>query len=171
MSDFADIRRRHMITTFKTRDILANVLRNVTQAQATTLRDGADGWTILEVLCHLRDFDAIFRARAQQMLDEDQPDLPAYDHEQMAIDQDYNGQDLAYVYEEFADSRKQTFRFFRSLDDAGWERAGNHPERGHFSMTDAVLQVVLHDLDHIEQITRILEQEVPGSGSLPSELG
>lgn len=36
------------------------------------------------------------------------------------------------------------------------ERAGIHPKRGHFTMTDAVIQVGHHDCMHLEQITRIL---------------
>ena len=41
---------------------------------------------------------------------------------------------------------------------ADWERGGVHPERDNFTMTDAVMQVGLHDLDHLEQITRVLAQ-------------
>jgi hypothetical protein len=169
MATLPDIRKRHMGMMLKTLDTLGHVLKNTTQGQATTLRDGPEGWTILEVVCHLRDFDGFFRHRAEMMLNQDTPDLPAYDHEALAIERAYNEQDLAYVYDELVTSRRATFRFFRKLSDADWQRGGNHPERESFSMTDAVMQVGLHDIDHLEQITRILEQEVPGSGSLPSE--
>ena len=33
-----------------------------------------------------------------------------------------------------------------------------HPERDSFCMTDALMQVSAHDLDHLEQITRVLSQ-------------
>ena len=55
------------------------------------------------------------------------------------------------------------------MSDEDWKRSGIHPERGEFSMTDAVIQVSHHDIGHIEQITLLLEQEIPGSGALPSE--
>lgn len=162
------VRRSHVKLMRLTGEILGHVLKNVTQEQAQTLRDGAEGWTILEVLGHLRDFDGFFRHRAQMMLDNDHPDLPAYDHEALAIDRNYNADDLAYAYDQFNASRQQTIDFFKDLTEEQWQRTGNHPERDQFTMLDAVIQVGLHDADHLEQITRILEQEVPGSGAIPS---
>lgn len=165
----ADIRRRQIGLMGKMADIMGHVLKNVTEEQATTLRDGLEGWTILEILCHVRDFDTYFRERAQMTLNQDHPELPSYDHEQLAIDNKYNEQGLAYTYEGYVNSRRKTIGFFEALTDEQWERTGIHPERGHFTLTDAALQVSAHDADHLEQITRILEQEIPGSGSIPSE--
>jgi hypothetical protein len=92
------------------------------------------------------------------MLDEDYPALPAYDHNAMAIDLNYNGQPLLTVYEALQQSRQQTINFFRELNDDQWARSGIHPERGHFTMTDAVMQVGIHEVNHTEQITRIIRE-------------
>jgi hypothetical protein len=159
--DIGKNRRRHLQFIQQTLDILTHVLASVSQATATTLRDGHDGdkgWTVLEVLCHLRDFDAIFRARAEMMRDQEYPTLPAYDHEALAINRSYNRQQLVHVIDELAHSRRATIAFFEQLNDEQWARAGVHPERGHFTMVDAALQVGLHEVIHIEQITRILYQ-------------
>lgn len=169
MSDLSDIRKRHIGLMQKTAETIGHILKNVSHEQATTLRDGPEGWTILEILGHLRDFDTIFRQRVEAMLAEDHPDLPAYDHEQMAIDKAYNEEDFAYVYDGFVASRAKTKELFESLTDEQWQCSGIHPERGEFFLTDAVIQVGHHDVTHIEQITRMLEQEIPGSGALPSE--
>jgi hypothetical protein len=142
-------------------DILEHIFANVTQEDAMTYRDlndGDKGWTALEVLCHLRDFDTIFYTRAVMMIEQDYPRLPAYDHEAMAIERQYNGQDVRQVCAEFRASRERTREFFKSLTPEQWERAGIHPESGHFTMTNAVLQVAGHDVNHLEQITRILMQ-------------
>lgn len=169
MSDIHDIQKRHIHLMEKTAEIMGHVLKNISQEQATSLRDGPEGWTILEVLCHLRDFDEIFRNRAQRMVAEEQPQLGAFDHEALAIEQAYNDEDFAYAYDAYRYSRSQTIEFFQNLTPEQWQQIGVHPERGEFSMTDAVIQVGHHDITHIEQITRILEQEIPGSGALPSE--
>ena len=135
------------------------VLADVSQQIATTRRDpndGDKGWTVLEVICHLRDFDRIFRSRAHRMLAEHEPRLEGYDHERMAVEFRYNDQDLHTALAELRASRLETAAFFESLHGEQWQRSGVHPERGRFTMDDALMQVGLHDMLHAEQITRIL---------------
>lgn len=159
MTDLTDLRKRHMRLMRQTCDLLGHLLTAVDQTTAATLRDAHDGpkgWSVLEVVCHLRDYDGIFRTRAQRMLAEDYPSLARSDHEALAVERAYNAQDLRQVYTELAASRQETIAFFKGLDDEQWARAGVHPERGHFTMTDAAVQVGTHDVIHLEQITRIL---------------
>jgi hypothetical protein len=159
MAELSDIRRRHiwlMRTSVKT---ISHILQNLTKEAATTLRDGEDGWTVLEIVAHLRDFDGIFRHRAQMILTQEKPQLPAYDHEAMAIERAYNQQNLAEVLAQYQASREETVSFFRNLSPEDWERSSTHPERGHFTLTDAVIQVGMHDNEHLEQLTRILTQQ------------
>jgi len=136
--------------------VYQHVLANVSQETATTLRDGDDGWTVLEVLCHVRDFDGFFLHRARMILEQEMPQLPAYDHDALAIERKYNEQDLQQVLAELAQSRAEFVTFFQQLTDEDWLRAGIHPEQGHFTLLDALLQVGSHDVNHLEQITRIL---------------
>lgn len=150
------IRAKHIALMQKTCDVLGNVLQNVTQEQATTRRDGPDGWTVVEVLCHLLDYDEIFRVRAEMMRDEDTPKLPGYDHAALAIERQYNTRSMVHVYRELLRSRMRFVAFFESLSEDDWARGGHHPERGYITMTDALIQVNTHDIDHIEQITRII---------------
>jgi hypothetical protein len=161
--DIAKLHRRHIQLMRNTLDILTHVLAPVSQETATTLRDrrdGPKGWSVVEVICHLRDFDNIFRMRGEMICDQEYPNLPYYDHEVLAVERAYNNQQLSQVMAELTQSRLATIAFFEHLDDAAWERAGIHPERGHFTMTDAVVQVGTHDAIHLEQITRILFQNV-----------
>lgn len=137
-------------------EILGHILRNVSGEQARALRDGPDGWSIVEIVCHLRDFEDIFHSRAIMMLEQDHPQLPAYDHEAMAIERDYQSQSLDEAYAALNASRADFARFFETLTREQWARGGVHPERDSFSMTDALMQVSAHDLDHLEQITRVL---------------
>ena len=57
------------------------------------------------------------------------------------------------------ESRAQTVALFESLTEEQWKQTGIHPERESFDMIDAVIQVGLHDCEHIEQITRILSEK------------
>lgn len=148
--------RRYVWLMGETLQVLGHLLTQVTQEQAQTLRDGEDGWTVLEVVCHLRDFNGFFFKRAQMIVEQDNPALPAYDHEAIAIEQRYNEQNLREAFVALADEREAFRDFFKNLTEEQWTRVGIHPEKGVFSLIDAAAQVGTHELDHIEQITRIL---------------
>ena len=77
----------------------------------------------------------------------------------MAIEGGYQRETLADALGALTSSRQRFIGFFEALTPAQWERGGVHPERDSFSMTNAVMQVGLHDLDHLEQLTRVLSQE------------
>ena len=163
MTDITKIRRRHILLMEQSCRSLGHILSGVSQTTATTLRDahdGPQGWTVVEVVCHLRDFDTIFRNRAGMMRDQDHPTLPHFDHEELARQGDYNAHDLRQAYAELMESRRRTIAFFKELDPAQWECTGLHHERGHFTMDDAVMQVGMHDITHLEQIMRILFENV-----------
>jgi hypothetical protein len=62
------------------------------------------------------------------------------------------------------ESRARFVALFEDLTAEQWNRAGIHPERGHFTLLDALIQVGTHDVTHLEQITRIIaERKVPVS--------
>lgn len=149
-------RERQIAAMRLTCEILGHILRNISNERARALRDGPAGWSIVEIVCHLRDFDEIFQNRARMMLERDHPKLPAYDHEAMALERAYQAESLRAAYDALKVSRASFAAFFDALTPAEWARAGVHPERDSFSMTDALMQVSAHDLDHLEQITRVL---------------
>lgn len=152
--------KTRLISTVETTcKIIGNVLAGISQQEAATWRDGDDGWTVLEVLCHLRDFDGFFYERAAMMVERDYPQLPAYDHEALAIERRYNEQNMQQVYCELVESRARFRTFLAGLTNEQWKRSGMHPERGHFTMVDALVQVVTHDITHLEQITRIVGEK------------
>jgi hypothetical protein len=98
--DAARTRTNHIRLMGDTLKILGFILAGVTAEQATTLRDPSDGqkgWTITEVICHLRDFDEIFFRRARMMVEQANPLLPGYDHNMLVIERNYNSQDFRQV--------------------------------------------------------------------------
>ncbi len=135
---------------------LQYVIKCISQEDATTLRDGGSGWTVLEVMGHLRDFEAVFVERAHLTIDQDMPDLPFPDQEALAVERRYNEGDLQETYREWADNRLRFIAFLESVGEGGWERPANHPTRGPFTLNDQLLLTVWHDMNHIEQIAHIM---------------
>ncbi len=156
MSMQTEVRQRHLKMMATTCAVLQNIVRNLAPGRATSLRDGPQGWNTVEILCHLRDFDTIFRERAALMLQQDSPALPAYDHEALVIERAYAKQNLHTVLAELVASRQKSQEFFGALTEAQWNRPGLHAEYGQITLNYIVVQFGTHDLDHIEQITRIL---------------
>ena len=158
------LRNRNLAIISRSCIIYGHVIRTITQTQAQTWRDQNDapnGWSALEVLCHVADFADIFYQRAVMLLEQDNPQLPYFDHNVLAVERAYNQQAMHEVYARFLQSRTRFREFFESLADDQWERAGNHPERGHFTLWDALMQVATHDMTHLEQLTRIIAEAKP----------
>ena len=89
--------------------ILDLALADVSQEQARTARDGDDGWTVLEVLCHLRDYQDIFAERIRRMLEEEAPEFRLYDESArlaLVIDNAYANQDLRAVMDQYRARRR-----------------------------------------------------------------
>ena len=67
-------------------------------------------------------------------------------------------QNLHTVLAELVASRQKSQEFFGALTEAQWNRPGLHAEYGQITLNYIVAQFGTHDLDHIEQITRILSE-------------
>ena len=154
------IPRTWMISNLrKSYQILGMVLDGITQEQAETIRDGDDGWTILEIMCHLRDYQEIFMGRAEQMLKEDNPAITPFDadaREAMIIEREYAKQNLLAVFNDYVATRHHFIALVESLDDADLDRIGTHPMTGTIAVATPIFHTTLHDADHTEQIARIL---------------
>lgn len=141
--------------------ILDHVLAGVTQEKAQATRDGADGWNVLEIICHLRDYQAIFAARIARILDEDNPNFVAYDEAArlaMAVDNDYAGQDLRRVFADYGATRRRLVERLRSLSEDKWARIGSFAADDQVDIWMVAAHTLLHDGIHTEQIARILRQ-------------
>jgi len=82
-------------TLRKTPPLLVNLLEGVTQAQARSLRDGPDGWSVLWIVCHLRDVEAIFTQRVRDLLDAPNPVFQVTENEELIRRGDYEQQHLS----------------------------------------------------------------------------
>jgi hypothetical protein len=142
-------------TMRKTPTILEHILRDITQEQAATLRDGPDGWSILYIVCHLRDLEDGFIARVHTLLNE-QPDavLKGIDIHALVELNNYSAADLRQALATFSVRREQFIALLEGLTDEQWLLAGMHPDQGPSNVIDVAVNTGLHDVDHIEQIIR-----------------
>lgn len=140
----------------KTDAILRAMLNGVDQTTATTLRDGDDGWTTIEVVCHLRDFELVWQERVGLAIRHDNPAFEPFDVLGLVTRNDYINQNLELVLAERQALRADSLALIATLDEVTIERFGVHPTRGELSILAQAQQLTTHDVDHIEQIARIL---------------
>lgn len=132
------------------------LLAGVSQAQAASLRDGDDGWSVLEIMCHLRDVELIFTQRARDLLERPNPMFQVTSNDELAARGDYGAQDLRAVLAEYKALRAAFVALLEPLADAQWLLSGAHPEQGPATLLDVAINTGLHDVDHQEQIVRCL---------------
>lgn len=136
--------------------ILQAILHGVSDAQAHTVRDGAGGWSVVEILCHLRDFDGFYQERIAMMIAQDDPLLTSYDHEAIAIEHAYQFENLNDVVQQYRESRRRFIELISNLTDDQLERTGVHAEDGQITVIYQAFRSAAHDIDHTQQIARIL---------------
>jgi hypothetical protein len=142
-----------------TPDTLTGLLVGITQEQAQKARGGDEGWSVIEVLCHLRDAEEYGLQRDILMRDHDNPAILPWDQEKLALEQNYAAQNLRAVLAEFITLRQQRIAVLEGLSPEGWKRTGNHREIGVIDIFSHVLHMVSHDAIHCAQIARQIKDE------------
>lgn len=138
----------------KTPPLLDLALAGLDEVAASALRDGPAGWSILFIVCHLRDYERIVAARLDAILAAADPALPAMDNDALARDGDYAAQSLAAVRIDLRARRAALLDRLAGLAAADWRRPGHHPQQGAATLLDVAINAALHDIDHLEQIAR-----------------
>ena len=82
-----------------------------------------DRFTLLEMVCHLADFEDIYIERMRAALKEDGVEVPDVDEGQRAKDKKYDCRDLHKEMEVFANRRRDTIDFVEELSDEELGRA------------------------------------------------
>lgn len=154
--------RRHVKLMQKTVETIGHIVHNTPPAALNTFTDGADGWTVGEVVGHLLDADRIFFERAQKIVNEDKPALVVFDHERLVKENDYRHRDARETYATLLESRLAFIEWLKARSTEEWSRTGIHPESGEIELIDGLMQVGHHDADHLEQLTRILREQYQG---------
>lgn len=139
--------------------VLRALLRNVPDATTRVTGQGEEAWSIVEIICHMRDAEAKVLERVRKMRDEDKPFLEAYDQAELAEQSAYRDQSLDDALESFIRIREEQIGELEVLDEAQWARTGMHEEAGETSIEDLTMHMAAHDVVHLAQISRrVLER-------------
>ncbi len=137
----------------KTPLVLKYILHDMTNERAKQLAPTATGWSALEVMCHMTDFEDIFFTRAKRMISENKPEFESTDPDAVARLHDYAHQDIQDMFERFVQRRQEFIAFLTPLQEEEWSRRGVHSTAGIITVLELATNMGLHDLNHIAQMT------------------
>jgi len=109
-------------------------------------RPVAGMWSILEVVCHLADSEALFAERMKRVIAEDRPTLLFADPSRYVAALAYHERDADEEVALIGLMRRQMARILRSQPEEAWRRVGVHSTEG-----DRTLEQLLRKaVDHLE---------------------
>jgi hypothetical protein len=127
---------------------------------ALRTRPPSGEWSIIELVCHLRDYAEIFDSRIGRALHEDNPQVASYDNEDMVTSREYESQDLLSVLAAHRAIRSGMMRKLEPLTEAQWQRTVRHPTWGEPTLEWLMNRCAEHELEHLEDIAEIRRRMV-----------
>ena len=119
-------------------------------------RPEASKWSVAEVVAHLADAEIGCSWRYRQMIEQSGCPLSPYDQELWNTLGDYGSRRVEESLPLFRLLRENNLRMLDRLTAEQWESFGMHAERGRMTVRDLVQQIAGHDLNHVDQIRKIV---------------
>jgi methionine--tRNA ligase beta chain len=126
-----------------------------------------DRWSITQIVSHLADSEIVGAYRFRLILAAPGTPLQAYDQEAWAREMKYEARDATASLALFTAVRTALVRLVRGLGDEELDRFGIHAERGKESVRDLLGLYSGHDLNHLAQIERLIDERTAAGGPVP----
>ena len=120
-------------------------------------RPAPDKWSVAEIVAHLADAELASSWRIRQILSKNAVPIQAYDQDVWAKTFDYAHRDPRQSLANFRTLREANVALLKSVPRKLWDNYGVHEERGNESISHIVRMVAGHDLNHLQQVQRILK--------------
>ena len=119
-------------------------------------RPAPDKWSVSEILAHLADAEIVGGFRMRLILGAPGTSVAAFDQDSWVTSGHYGKRDPRKSVEQFRVLREANLALLKSLTPEQWKHYGVHSERGQESMEHIVKMFAGHDVNHLQQIERIL---------------
>jgi hypothetical protein len=119
-------------------------------------RPAPDKWSVVEILAHLADVEIVIGWRLRSILGAPGTPIQAFDQDAWVTAGHYAKRDAGKCREQFRAVREANLALLKSLAPEQWKHHGMHAERGQETVEHLVRLMAGHDLNHTQQIERIL---------------
>jgi hypothetical protein len=121
-------------------------------------RPGPDKWSVGEILAHLAEAEIVGGFRMRLILGAPGTPITAFDQDAWVISGHYAKRDPRKSLEQFRAVREANLDLLKSLTPEQWKHHGLHAERGVETIEHIVRMFAGHDINHMQQIERILKR-------------
>lgn len=119
-------------------------------------RPAPDKWSVSEILAHLADSETVGAWRMRWILGAPGTPYQGYDQDNWAKSGHYDEREPRKSLEQYRVLRERNLALLKTLTPEQWKLSGIHCERGEESIEHIVRMFAGHDLNHLQQIERIL---------------
>lgn len=132
-------------------------LLNEANADALTQPSQDGGAAVVEVVAHLRDWEAVVGFWVDRILSEGElPVLEVPDDSFWSIEHDYVAEDPHRAFSQFRDHRAGLLDCLGHLDAASWERRGMLRGEGERTVRQMLDDLATRDADHVRRAREAL---------------
>jgi hypothetical protein len=139
----------------KTAAKLDRLIKGVSSAKLRK-RPGPEKWSVSEIIAHLADAEIVIGYRMRLILGSPGIPIVAYDQDSWAASGHYEKRDTRKSLEQFRVLREANLALLKSLTAEQWKHYGMHSERGQESIERVARMCAGHDINHLQQIAKIL---------------
>lgn len=122
-------------------------------------------WSVTEILGHMADIEGVVGFRIRLILGANGTPIQGFDQNAWAKFSSYARQDPALSLEAFRVNRERTVRLLKTLPPRMWGFYGMHSERGKETVRHVTEILAGHDINHLNQIRRMLQGPRPARRS------
>jgi len=138
-----------------TAERLAQLIEGVSTSELRR-RPAPDKWSVSEIIAHLADGEIVGGFRVRFILGSPGSPVVAYDQDKWVASGHYDKRDPQKSVELFRVLREANLALLESLEPDDWKQYGMHSERGKESIEHIVRMFAGHDVNHLQQIEKIL---------------
>jgi len=142
----------------QTRKDFLNSVKGLSEAQLK-FKAAPDKWSVNEILAHLADTEIVVGFRMRLILDAPGTPVVAVDQDSWVTSGHYEKRDPRKSVEQFRVVREANLALLKSLTPQQWKHYGMHSERGQETIEHIVRMYAGHDINHLQQIERILSKK------------
>lgn len=120
----------------------------------------ADRFTAREVIAHLADYEQVVLDRIRAANEKPGREVPFYNPDQRAADHHFNKKEVFHEAEVFESRRGMTIDYLRDMSPEDMKKTMKRPDGVEFEIGEYVQYTLMHDLEHLEQLSAYLATEV-----------